>query len=81
MNPIGRSLLAVTDLGPVGENLKEFSETIKTQPWRLIWPSTKKYPEEEQQRAAAAGQETINVRKSARAKPSPTPVRRTSSRR
>src|SRR6266516_694203 len=35
----------VTDLGPVGQKLKEFSETIKTQPWRLIWPSTKKYPE------------------------------------
>jgi ABC-type transporter Mla subunit MlaD len=71
--------ITVTDLGPVGENLKEFSETIKTQPWRLIWPSTKKYPEE-QQRAAAPGQQTINVRKSARAKPSPTPARRSSSR-
>src|SRR6267143_1142870 len=34
--------ITVTDLGPVGQNLKEFSETIKTQPWRLIWPSTKK---------------------------------------
>src|SRR5437588_5531358 len=28
--------ITVTDLGPVGQNLKEFSETIKTQPWRLI---------------------------------------------
>src|SRR3989475_13116322 len=37
--------VTVADLGPVGENLKEFSETIKTQPWRLIWPSTKKYAE------------------------------------
>jgi ABC-type transporter Mla subunit MlaD len=72
--------ITVTDLGPVGENLKEFSETIKTQPWRLIWPSTKKYPEDQQQ-AATAGQQTINVRKTARAKPSPTPVRRSSSRR
>ena len=72
--------ITVTDLGPVGENLKEFSETIKTQPWRLIWPSTKKYPEDQQQ-TAAAGQQTINVRKSARPKPSPTPVRRSSSRR
>jgi ABC-type transporter Mla subunit MlaD len=71
--------ITVSDLGPVGENLKEFSETIKTQPWRLIWPSTKKYPEEQQQ-TAAAGQQTINVRKSARAKPSPTPKRRTTSR-
>jgi ABC-type transporter Mla subunit MlaD len=72
--------ITVTDLGPVGGNLKEFSETIKTQPWRLIWPSTKKYPEDQQQ-AAAAGPQTINVRKTARAKPSPTPVRRSSSRR
>jgi phospholipid/cholesterol/gamma-HCH transport system substrate-binding protein len=70
----------VSDLDPVGENLKEFSETIKAQPWRLIWPSTKKYPEDQQQ-TAAAGQQTINVRKTARAKPSPTPVRRSSSRR
>src|SRR6266704_5264809 len=47
--------LTVTDLGPVGQNLKEFSETIKTQPWRLIWPSTKKYPEERRQTASTAG--------------------------
>ena len=71
--------IAATDLGPAGQNIKEFSETIKTQPWRLIWPSTKKYPEEQQQ-TAAAGQQTINVRKSARAKPSPAPARRSSSR-
>src|SRR5438093_2464649 len=68
--------LAVTDLGPAGENIKQFSETIKTQPWRLIWPSTKKYAEEQPQ-TAAAGQQPITVRKSARMKPSPTPTRRT----
>ena len=71
--------ITVTDLGPVGENLKEFSQTIKAQPWRLIWPSTKKYPEEQRQTAAStAGQQTINVRKSARARatPSPTPASR-----
>ncbi len=69
--------VTVTDLGPVGENLKEFSQTIKAQPWRLIWPSTKKYPEDQQQ-TAAGGQQTINVRKSARAKatPSATPASR-----
>jgi hypothetical protein len=66
---------AVADLGPAGQNIKEFSETIKTQPWRLIWPTTKKYPEEQRQ-VAAAGQQTINVRKSARAKPSATPASR-----
>jgi phospholipid/cholesterol/gamma-HCH transport system substrate-binding protein len=71
--------LTVSDLGPVGQNLKDFSETIKTQPWRLIWPNTKKYPQEQQQ-TAAASQQPITVRKSARSKPSPTPARRTTSR-
>ena len=70
--------LAVTDLGPAGENIKQFSETIKTQPWRLIWPSTKKYTQEQQQ-TAAASQQPITVRKSAKTRPSPAP-RRTSSR-
>jgi ABC-type transporter Mla subunit MlaD len=68
--------ITVTDLGPVGQNLKEFSETIKTQPWRLIWPSTKKYSQEQQQVATAGQQRPITVRKSARAKPTPTPTRR-----
>jgi len=68
--------ITVTDLGPVGQNLKEFSETIKTQPWRLIWPSTKKYPQEQQQVATAGQQRPITVRKSARTRPSPTPTRR-----
>ena len=27
----------------VGRNLAEASDTVKRQPWRLIWPSTKKY--------------------------------------
>jgi ABC-type transporter Mla subunit MlaD len=72
--------VTVAEFGPVGENLQQFSQTIKTQPWRLIWPSTKKYPEDQEQ-TAAAGQQTINIRKSARAKPSPTPKRRSTSRR
>jgi ABC-type transporter Mla subunit MlaD len=72
--------VTVADLSPVGENLKEFSETIKTQPWRLIWPSTKKYAEASPTPAPAQG--TITVRKSARVKPrrSATPASRTSSR-
>lgn len=27
-------------------NAEQFTDTIKRQPWRLIWPSTKKYPED-----------------------------------
>src|SRR4030095_9165859 len=69
----------MNDLGPAGRNIKDFSETVKTQPWRLIWPSTKKYPEEQQQTASTAEQ-TINVRKSTKAKPSPRPTRRSASR-
>src|SRR5215831_3940113 len=72
--------IAVTDLEPAGENIKQFSETIKTQPWRLIWPTTKKYAEASPTPAHAQG--TITVRKTARAKPrrTATPAERTSSR-
>jgi ABC-type transporter Mla subunit MlaD len=69
---------ATTELQPAGENIKQFSETIKTQPWRLIWPSTKKYAEVSP--SPAPGQGTITVRKSAKAKPQATPRTRTSSR-
>lgn len=62
------------DLEPIGGNLAEFSETIKTQPWRLIWPSTKKYPEKSS--TPAAGEQTITVRKSTKARPSPSSSRR-----
>jgi hypothetical protein len=30
----------------VGQNLTEASDTVKRQPWRLIWPSTKKYSDD-----------------------------------
>ena len=59
------------DIEPVGRNVAEFSETVKTQPWRLIWPSTKKYPE------PSATPATITVRKSSKARPSATPERTT----
>jgi ABC-type transporter Mla subunit MlaD len=61
------------ELEPVGRNIAEFSETIKTQPWRLIWPSTKKSPETSP--TPAAGEATITVRKRAKAKATPTPAR------
>src|SRR3954468_13350098 len=41
------------DLKASGTNIKELTETVKTQPWRLIWPRTKKYPQDEQAAAAA----------------------------
>lgn len=33
-------------LGKFSENLEKGADTLKHQPWRLIWPSTKKYPED-----------------------------------
>ena len=60
------------ELEPVGRNVAEFSETIKTQPWRLIWPSTKKSPEKSP--TPTAGEQTITVRKSTKAKSTPSPA-------
>ena len=28
-------------------NTRQATDTLKRQPWRLIWPSTKRYPEEQ----------------------------------
>jgi ABC-type transporter Mla subunit MlaD len=60
------------DLEPAGRNIAEFSETVKAQPWRLIWPSTKKSPEKSP--APAPGEPTITVRKSTKAQRSPSPA-------
>ncbi|MEI8233807.1 MAG: MlaD family protein [Verrucomicrobiota bacterium] len=30
-------------------NAEQFTDTVKHQPWRLIWPSTKKYPDDSSQ--------------------------------
>jgi len=72
--------LVLADLEPVGENIKQFSQTVKTQPWRLIWPTTVKYPEASPT-PGIAREGTITVRKTAKTKPHPraTPTTRTSS--
>lgn len=57
------------DLKVSGGNIKELTETVKTQPWRLIWPSTKKYPEEQQPAAAATP-----AKKTAKPRPRATPT-------
>jgi ABC-type transporter Mla subunit MlaD len=76
-----RLKIATTDLEPAGENIKQFSQTIKTQPWRLIWPTTVKYPDASPT-PAVAREGTITVRKTAKAKPRAraTPAERTTSR-
>jgi ABC-type transporter Mla subunit MlaD len=60
------------DLKESSANVKEATATLKTQPWRLIWPSTKKYPEEEQAAPAPARKPVKTQRR-----PSPTPPSRT----
>ena len=35
-------------LGPILDDLKELSGKLKEQPWRIVWPSTIKYPGPEQ---------------------------------
>ena len=71
----------LSSLGPSlqasAENVKEATATLKSEPWRLVWPSTKKYPENAQL-ATPAGQ-NIKAAKGARSpRPSPTPARRAS---
>ena len=60
----------MTDLGPQlresGKNLTDFTNTVKSQPWRLIYPTTKKYPSA----APTPAGDTITVRKSTK-KPAP----------
>ena len=69
----------MNDLGQLGPDLKESSQNVKeatatltTQPWRLIWPSTKKYPEDEQAAPTPARKPVKTQRR-----PSPTPPSRT----
>ncbi len=65
---------ALGELGPdlkeSGRNITDMTATLKSQPWRLIWPNTKKYPGE-----VTVHGDTITVRKAARARPESTPRR------
>ncbi len=53
------------DLQATGTNVKELTDTVKRQPWRLVWPSTKAYPQDQPQSG-----DTITVRKSTRSRSS-----------
>ncbi|MDQ2919946.1 MAG: MlaD family protein [Verrucomicrobiota bacterium] len=59
------------DLKATGENVKDLTETVKRQPWRLIYPTTKKYPGDEK----PAG-DTITVRKTTKGQREATPAPR-----
>jgi ABC-type transporter Mla subunit MlaD len=59
------------DLKESSQNVKELTATVKSQPWRLIWPSTKK-PEE-----PPAGEITVKKSPKPKRRPAPTPPPRT----
>ncbi len=54
-----------------GRNLKDATATLRSQPWRLIWPSTKNYPGD----TAPTPPEPGTTRTAKRTRPSPTPAR------
>ncbi len=56
------------DLKATGQNVSDLTDTLKHQPWRLVYPATKKYPGEEN----AAAHKTSKPQSS----PTPTPRRR-----
>lgn len=55
------------DLGAMARNLAQGSDTVKRQPWRLIWPATKKYPDDEAARQTAQPRKRPLFRTSTRA--------------
>jgi len=59
------------DLKTSGTNIKELTETVKTQPWRLVWPSTKKYPQDEAAATETTTKKTTKPRPRATATPPP----------
>jgi ABC-type transporter Mla subunit MlaD len=56
----------------IAGNLEQATDTVKRQPWRLIWPTTKKYPEDEARQKQARAER--GSRRTARE--TPTPVRK-----
>jgi ABC-type transporter Mla subunit MlaD len=46
-------------LSETAANTKEFTDTLKHEPWRLIWPSRKKYPEDEAQEKLIAEKQRV----------------------
>ena len=71
---------AVSSLRPglkaTAHNAAQFTDTIKHQPWRLIWPTTKKYPEDQPKPTAVAERTKAPVLVRKKACPTPTPVPR-----
>ncbi|MEP7070878.1 MAG: MlaD family protein [Verrucomicrobiota bacterium] len=68
LNSISPSLQTTLD------NVQDMTATLKSQPWRLVWPSTKKYPEESAALTSGPGAKT-NPRRAKVIRPTPTPTR------
>ena len=60
------------DLKESSQNVKELTATVKTQPWRLIWPSTVKSPEESKKpQAPSQVKKSTRTQRQAPASPAP----------
>src|SRR5438552_7118832 len=55
-----------------GRNIKDATATLRSEPWRLIWPSSKKYPAAEQPPTTERTVAASKPPKSARSGPTPT---------
>ena len=66
----------LNSLGPSleesGRNIKDATATLRSEPWRLIWPSSKKYPITEQPSTTGGTVAASKPPKSARSGPTPT---------
>lgn len=49
--------------GTIGNNLEQASDTVKRQPWRLIWPATKNYPAEPAPKATPVEKKKVPARR------------------
>ena len=58
-----------------GRNIKDATATLRSEPWRLVWPSSKKYPATEQS-PTPAGQTVATAKPAKSARSGPTPTRR-----
>src|SRR5438477_12021233 len=58
-----------------GRNIKDATATLRSEPWRLVWPSTKKYPTTEQP-PVPGGQAVAASKPPKSARAGATPIRR-----
>jgi phospholipid/cholesterol/gamma-HCH transport system substrate-binding protein len=65
LNSVGPSL------EDIARNAKDATATLRSEPWRLVWPSTKKYPSDN----APALAEQTSIRTAKKSRPTPTPSR------